>query len=1144
MKIVADIHLHSYYSRATSKTLNLEHLYKWAQLKGVHVVGTGDIAHPGWLAEMREKLEPAEDGLFRLKAAFASAIADEIFPTCRNEVRFMLAGEISNIYKKKDKVRKIHNVVFLPSFDAVENFQAQLDQIGNIRSDGRPILGLDARDLLEIVLETDPMGYLIPAHIWTPWFSLLGSMSGFDSVEECFDDLTPHIFAVETGLSSDPPMNWRLSQLDRYTLVSNSDAHSPQKLAREANLFDIELSYAAIFDAIKGGSQEEFLGTIEFFPEEGKYHYDGHRKCGIRWDPKQTLSNNNHCRVCGKPVTVGVMHRVEALADRELDEAPESRPPFFSLIPLPEILAEIHNVGVNTKRVTGAYQFLLKHLGSELAILQEVPLDALEKLGGSLLSEGIRRMRAGEVQIAAGFDGEFGTIKLFDATERQGFSRQLIFFEDQVKTDALPPAAAEPSVRPARTAPSIPKLQKTSETSTTSQAQSRADTPVVADPTLASLNLEQREAVTSAATHLLIAAGPGTGKTRTLTHRIGYLLTHSGVAPEQVLALTFTNKAAEEMASRLQALVGNPVCHRLTIRTFHALCSEIVSEHAALLGFDTSPQICSDRARLQQLKEAIPRLTTSEGSTLLEAFSFVKNHLYTDDAWTRVDTTYRVQHPVKGALKQYQAKLKSKGLVDFDDLISLSVELFRRSPDVADHYRTRFRWLLVDEYQDINYAQYQLLRLLTTQGTRLFAIGDPNQAIYGFRGADRKYFLQFETDFTDARVVRLRQNYRSAQTILSASNQVIGKSPTRWPIDTWSENKTPVKLTVYQAPTDKAEAEYVVHEIERIVGGTSYFSMDSNRVSETEYARPTFTFGDFAILCRLREQQRVLGEAFQRSGIPVQIAGEKMFWDDPDVQKLLAVLTFISQPNDDAALEALLLQSKRGIGPATLRQLRQAAADDATSLWERISQSAQRTLAEAQRRSLKEISQALKRLLQSCKGKRVSDILNDVLLQFFNGEFGEIARDTNEHVKRFFLRAKLFDSSLSGFLHHAETRDATDSMSFKADKVTLMTLHASKGMEFPVVFITGCEETLIPFCNDKKPMDLEEERRLIFVGMTRAMEKLYLTNAKSRILFGKAASNKPSRFIDDIAHALKAAETRTFARQKDTPRDDPQLKLF
>jgi uncharacterized protein (TIGR00375 family) len=435
MKFVADLHIHSHYSRATSKDLNFEHLTKWAQLKGVQVVGTGDIAHPGWLQEMKDKLEPAEEGLFRLKDEYTRAIEKEVPGACHNTVRFMLAGEISNIYKKNDKVRKIHNVVFLPTFEAVEKFQAELEKIGNIRSDGRPILGLDARDLLEIVLNTDPRAYLIPAHIWTPWFSLFGSKSGFDSIEECFEDLTPHIFALETGLSSDPPMNWRCSALDRYTLVSNSDAHSPQKLAREANLFNTELSYPAVFEALKTGDSQVFGGTIEFFPEEGKYHYDGHRKCGIRWNPKTTLEHNSICPECGKAVTVGVMHRVEVLADREEDDKQENRPPFYSLIPLPEVFAEVLGVGAASKRVQENHRALLAKLGSELTILQETPLEDIEKSGGARLAEGIRRMREGDINVAAGYDGEYGIIKLFDEREKEIYPSQLDFFGSPKKPE-------------------------------------------------------------------------------------------------------------------------------------------------------------------------------------------------------------------------------------------------------------------------------------------------------------------------------------------------------------------------------------------------------------------------------------------------------------------------------------------------------------------------------------------------------------------------------------------------------------------------------------------------------------------------------------------------------------------------------------
>jgi uncharacterized protein (TIGR00375 family) len=417
MKFIADLHIHSHFSRATSKDLTFEHLARWAQLKGVHIVGTGDLSHPGWLQEMKEKLEPAEEGLFRLKSDYATAVQREIPPACQgsqNPVRFVLSGEISNIYARGGKTRKIHNIVFAPSFEAVEKLQAALERIGNIRADGRPILGLDSRDLLEIVLATDPQCYLIPAHIWTPWFSLLGSKSGFDSVAECFGDLTPHIFALETGLSSDPPMNWRVADLDRYTLVSNSDAHSAEKLAREATLFDTELSYPALFAALQTGDPATCQGTIEFFPEEGKYHFDGHRNCGIRWDPVTTLAHQGICPKCGKEVTVGVMHRVELLADRPQGGRPPRIHPFHSLIPLSEILAEVHGVGPDSKQVGAEYLKLLGRLGPELAILRDIPLAEITAAGGERVAEGIGRMRRGEVTAQAGYDGEYGVIKLFE----------------------------------------------------------------------------------------------------------------------------------------------------------------------------------------------------------------------------------------------------------------------------------------------------------------------------------------------------------------------------------------------------------------------------------------------------------------------------------------------------------------------------------------------------------------------------------------------------------------------------------------------------------------------------------------------------------------------------------------------------------
>lgn len=429
MRLIADLHTHSHYARATSRSLTLDQLAHWAQLKGVHIVGTGDISHPGWLQEIRDTLEPAEEGLFRLKPDVADAVQAEVFPACRGFMRFILAGEISNIYRRHGAVRKVHNLIFAPSLEAVEQIQTALEKIGNIRADGRPILGLDSRDLLEIILEIDPRCHLIPAHIWTPWFSMLGSKSGFDTVEECFGDLTDRVFALETGLSSDPPMNRRISMLDRYTLVSNSDAHSPQKLAREATVFTTEPAYDALFAALQSGDPTRFGGTIEFFPEEGKYHLDGHRQCGVCWEPKTTLAHGGRCTVCGKPVTVGVMHRVETLADRPEGEGAARAllrtHPYASLVPLPEILGEVHGVGVSARRVQAEYDKLLSRLGPELTILQDVPLEEITSEGGSRLALGIQRMRRGDVLAEGGYDGEYGTVRVLaggagDAAPQRG----------------------------------------------------------------------------------------------------------------------------------------------------------------------------------------------------------------------------------------------------------------------------------------------------------------------------------------------------------------------------------------------------------------------------------------------------------------------------------------------------------------------------------------------------------------------------------------------------------------------------------------------------------------------------------------------------------------------------------------------------
>lgn len=414
MSFHADLHVHSKYSRATSRDLDLERLAWWAAIKGIAVVGTGDCVHPAWSAEIRDKLVPDGGGLFRLKPAIEADVGKTLPPSCRTVVRFLLSGEISTIYKKGDKTRKVHHLVCLPDLDTVDRLAEKLGRIGNIASDGRPILGLDSRNLLEMVLESSPHACLIPAHIWTPWFAALGSQSGFDSIADCYADLADHIFAVETGLSSDPSMNWRVSSLDRYRLISNSDAHSPPKLGREATRFTCEPDYFEMLRALKTG--EGYGGTVEFFPEEGKYHLDGHRACDVRLDPKETRALGGRCPVCGRPVTVGVAHRVDMLADRNSPSPPPTAGTVDSFVPLPEILSELLGCGVASGAVRHAYDHVIAALGPELAILGAVPIRDIAATT-PLLGEAVARLRSGSVIRQAGYDGEYGAIRLFAAGE-------------------------------------------------------------------------------------------------------------------------------------------------------------------------------------------------------------------------------------------------------------------------------------------------------------------------------------------------------------------------------------------------------------------------------------------------------------------------------------------------------------------------------------------------------------------------------------------------------------------------------------------------------------------------------------------------------------------------------------------------------
>jgi len=406
MKFIADLHLHSKYSRATSRDMEVETLSLWAKRKGIKLLGTGDFTHPLYFLDLKSKLRPLENGLFVLKED-------------PEGTHFMLTAEVSNMFTQGGKGRRIHTLIFAPSFEVVERINFKLAKFGKIASDGRPIFGFSAKDLLKMILDLSPDCLLIPAHAWTPWFSVFGANSGFDSLQECYEEETKHIPAIETGLSSDPEMNWRLSALDDITLLSNSDAHSPGKIGREANIFNCELDYTAITQAIRKKDPRKILFTIEFFPEEGKYHFDGHRNCGVLFSPKETRKHQGLCPVCGKRLTVGVMNRVEELADRPEGAVPAKAIPALHMVPLDEIIADALRVGTNAASVEKEYLRLVEKGGSEMDILLELSPEELSSFTPPSILEGILRVREGRLQITPGYDGVFGKIQILSPIERE-----------------------------------------------------------------------------------------------------------------------------------------------------------------------------------------------------------------------------------------------------------------------------------------------------------------------------------------------------------------------------------------------------------------------------------------------------------------------------------------------------------------------------------------------------------------------------------------------------------------------------------------------------------------------------------------------------------------------------------------------------
>ena len=1050
---IADLHIHSRFSRATSRDGDALHLDFWARRKGIGLVGTGDFTHPAWREELRQHLEPAGQGVYRLKEELRlPGAAPGPAP------RFVVTGEISSIYKRGGKARKVHNVILLPSLEAADELSARLEAIGNIRSDGRPILGLDSRDLLELTLEACPEAEFIPAHIWTPHFSMFGAFSGFDTIEECFADMTPHIHAVETGLSSDPPMNWRVSMLDGLTLVSHSDAHSPAKLGREADLLDTGVSYPELVRAIRTG--EGFCGTVEFFPEEGKYHLDGHRSCGVCLTPAEAMQRGGLCPVCGKRLTIGVEHRVEELADRPAGFRPKGAKPYESLAPLPEVIAASTGLSAGSKKVAQQYEQLLERLGPEFAILREVPPEDIERAAGPCIAEGIRRLRAGRVQRRAGFDGEYGVISLLTPAEIEQFSGQTSLFGFEAPPRQPAPAqvgGAAVKVRPAQG----PK-----------PAQRQGE----------SLNEQQLAAVHAQQPCVAVVAGPGTGKTKTLTARIAWLIEQQGARPEEITAVTFTNQAAAEMRQRLcRQMGGRRAAARLTIGTFHAICRSLLGD-VRLVSRGEALELAADALNEDSWKIS--------PAALVQAVSRIKNGAAPEAAGISPEL-----------FEAYQSRLQQLGMLDFDDLLTQALKL-----DVAG--RRCFIHLLVDEFQDINDTQYDLVRAWSRAGSTLFVIGDPDQAIYGFRGASGRCFERLQADMPGLRQIRLEQNYRSAPQILQAAVPVIEQNP-GGPRLLHANCPPGPAVRLVQAADDFNEAVFIAKEIGAMTGG-----VDMLEAQKASHEREVRAFSDIAVLCRTHRQLELVESCLRHDDVPCIVSGRESWLEDGSVRGFLAFFRWLLRPDDAAALETAL----RLVWQCPEDIIRQAQA--ACARQSRLDTAALRQAMPESGHAGQWLACAEKWLAPAEKEKPWK------LAQGWEQEYGACdAMDKLRHMA-------VFHSDMPALLDVLALGQEADicraaGRGWQAGAVRLMTLHGAKGLEFPAVFLAGVSEGTLPLEAKGRPADVEEERRLFYVGITRAKEELILTTGP-----------RPSAFLQSLPRTVARESAVRRIRQVE------QLSLF
>ncbi len=1039
---IADLHIHSRYSMATSKEGVPEYLDLWARKKGIDFVGTGDFTHPVWRRELAEKLRPSEEGLYVLKEEYR--LADKSRGG-EERPRFVISGEISSIYKKHGKTRKVHSLILLPGLDEAERLSKKLEAIGNIHSDGRPILGLDCRDLLEITLDISPRAIFVPAHIWTPHFSMFGAFSGFNSVEECFEDLAPYVRAIETGLSSDPPMNWRISALDRFQMISNSDAHSPAKLGREANLLEIPLCYDGLYEAIQEG--KGLKGTIEFFPEEGKYHYDGHRKCHLCLSPSEAQKYGGICPVCGKKLTLGVSHRIEQMSDREEGYRKEGARPFESLVPLPEVIAASSGRSASSAFVQKQYETMINTLGTEFSILRNIPIEEIKKSAGYLISEGIRRLRAKEVERLPGFDGEYGTIKLFEPSELEEAQGQLSMF-------AL--AGWEDKKGAEKKSQEAPKERKAVSEEETQEP--LLETKGKAD----NLNSEQLQAVKAVSPRICVVAGPGTGKTKTLVSKILYLLQVRKVKPIKITAVTFTKKAAEEMKNRLKEQLGAQAGRRLQIGTFHSICYELLKKSGE------ERQLADQMTTLELVKEAAEQLGMKENPrTLLRMISEKKTK--NPETENESESEYLDQ-----IFMLYQKKLDGLQAMDFDDLLLKALSL-AEDPSFKEQ---AFSYLFVDEFQDISPIQHRLIEAFSRHGREIFLIGDPDQAIYGFRGADGKSFERFQKERAFEEI-RLKKNYRSSPEILTAAQKILSPEKDSFPLEPVKGPGFPVRLA--KASKEMGEAVFVAKEINRLIGGIDMVDIEESGVTfDREEAR---SFSDIAVLYRTHRQAELLEKCLRKEGIPYVVTGREDFLWEPLVRGSLGF--FKSILNTEDVLSRNVCQKL---------------------LWENEE--------DAQGR-YEELAEKYKKL---CKRTQPQKILSQ-----WREDMGCLDDSAMEKLGGI----SVFYKTMTEFLDNLAFGKESDikrfgGKTYTSDAVSLMTLHGSKGLEFPAVILYGVRKGTLPLEHRGVCGDVEEERRLLYVGMTRAREELILTT-----------SGEGSLFFEGLPDTVVAPET-VRAKKKDS----------